>query len=113
MDEFLKKLTTELNQICPAFLQVPFQTPYPYITVEADTLLQGLPWGPSMAIVSVKIWSRYTGIQEVLKFAKAIEELLSLSEWALKILESTLVMLNDGQTRVHTFRLKTRLSRDL
>lgn len=115
MGEFLSHLRIGLNQICPTFLQVPSQTPYPYITLEAEQILRGLPWGPYMVMVTVKIWSRYSGTQEILKFSKAIEIFLqdydpSTFKVGLKILESTLVLLTDGQTRVHTFRLKARLS---
>jgi hypothetical protein len=112
MGEFLNYLTTGLTHICPAFTQVPPQTVYPYITLEVEQKLQGLPWGPFMVIVSVKIWSRYAGTQEILKLAKAVEEFLSTQTFkgSLKLLESTLVLLNDSQTRVHSFRLKARLS---
>lgn len=114
MGEFLKKLSEGLNRICPTFTQVPFQTPYPYITLEAEQILQGLPWGPCMVILTVKIWSRYTGTQEILRFAKDVEAFLQTYggpafEVSLKILESSLVLLKDGQTRVHCFRLKARL----
>ena len=111
MGEFLKKLTTGLEHICPTFTQVPPQTAYPYISLEPEQNLQGLPWGPSMVILSVKIWSRYAGTQEVLKFAKEVEGFLDEQSFVgcLKILESTLVLLEDGQTRVHCFRLKARV----
>ncbi len=111
MGELLKKLTAGLAHICPTFTQTPPQTPYPYITLQADNVLQGLPWGPSMVTLSVKIWSRYRGTQEILKFAKEVEEFLyeESFEIRLKILESTLVLLNDGVTRVHSFRLKARV----
>jgi hypothetical protein len=111
MGEFLKKLTTGLTQICPTFTQTPLHTPYPFITLEAEQKLQGLPWGPFMVILTVKIWSRYAGTQEILKLAKEVEDFLYVHsfETSLKILESTLVLLNDGQTRVHTFRLKARV----
>ena len=111
MGELLKKLTTELGRICPTFTQVPLQTAYPYISLEPEQNLQGLPWGPSMVILNVKIWSRYAGTQEILRFAKEVEEFLyeQSFEISLKILESTLVLLEDGQTRVHCFRLKARV----
>lgn len=111
MGEFLKNLTMGLNHICPTFIQTPFQTPYPYITLEAEQKLQGLPWGPSMVIVTVKIWSRYGGTQEILTLAKGVEEFLYEQSFktSLKILESALSLLTDGQTRVHSFRLKARI----
>ncbi|MBA3814626.1 MAG: hypothetical protein H0X26_09160 [Alphaproteobacteria bacterium] len=111
MGEFLKKLMTGLNQICPTFTQTPPQTPYPYITLEVEQKLSGLPWGPFMVIVTAKIWSRYPGTQEILKLAKEAEGFLHARsfETSLKLLESTLVLLNDGQTRVHSFRLKARV----
>lgn len=112
MGEFLKNMTLGLSHICPTFTQVPFQTVYPYITVEVEQNLQGLPWGPSMVILSVKIWSRYAGTQEILKFAKEVEGFLYEQSFktSLKILESTLVLLDDGQTRLHCFRLKARVA---
>lgn len=114
MGRFLKNLAESLDQFCPTFTQVPPQTPYPYITIEAEQMLQGVPWGPSMVILSVKIWSRYAGTQEILKLAKNVEDFLNTYhspslQVSLRILESTLVLLKDGQTRIHCFRLKVRL----
>lgn len=109
MLNFLKKITTGLEAICPAFTHVPLQTPYPYITIETEQMLRGLPWGPHMALMNVKIWSRYRGIQEILKLAKDVEHFLERQNGSLKIIESTLVILNDGQTRLHSFRLKARI----
>ena len=115
MGEFLKNLAGELNQLCPTFTQVPQHTPYPYITLEGEQILQGVPWGPSMMILSLKIWSRYAGTQEILKIAKNVEEFLNAYcppalQVSLKILESSLLLLKDGQTRIHCFRLKARIS---
>ena len=117
MGGLLKNLTIGLEQFCPTFTQVPQQTSYPYITIEVEQMLQGIPWGPSMVMFSIKIWSRYAGTQEILKFAKNVEEFLNSynlpsSQVSLKILESTLVLLKDGQTRLHCFRLKARLPGD-
>lgn len=115
MGEFLNHLREGLQQICPSFLHVPPQTPYPYITLEAEQILKGLPWGPSMVMVRIKIWSRYAGTQEILKLAKAVESFLQTYHpltfhISLKLVESGLILLSDGQTRIHEFRLKTRLS---
>lgn len=114
MGEFLNHLTMGLNHVCPTFTQLPPQTAYPYITVEVEQKLQGLPWGPYMVMLTIKIWSRYAGTQEVLKLAKAVEDFLSTQTFkgSLKLLESTLVLLNDAQTRVHSFRLKARILGD-
>ena len=114
MREFLVKLKEALNEVAPSFLQVPSQTPYPYITIEPEQSLQGLPWGPLLLMITLKIWSQYTGTKEILKLAKDLENLLQNYifrpfEGSLKIRESGLVLLKDGQTRVHTFRLKIRL----
>jgi hypothetical protein len=114
MGELLMTLSTTLGQVCPTFLQVPSHTAYPYITLEPEQSLQGLPWGPRMVIISVKIWSRYAGTQEILKLAREAEAYLQgyhPQAGSLKILESTLTLLKDGQTRVHTFRIKVRLLR--
>lgn len=116
MNELLWDLTQSLARICPAFLQVPPQTPYPYITVEPETVLQGMPWGPTMVTLTVKIWSCYAGTSEILGLVKGVDGVLQAYvsetlEVSLKVMESTLNFLNDCQTRVHTFRLKARLSR--
>lgn len=112
MGEFLNTLRAGLTEICPAYTHVPSGVPYPYITLEAEHTLQGLPWGPLMAVVMVKIWSRYEGMKEILKLADDVEGYLYKQSFttSLKILESSLVLLNDGQTRVHTLRLKARLT---
>jgi hypothetical protein len=109
MLNFLKNLTNGLETICPTFTHVPPQTPYPYITVEAEQVLQGLPWGPCMAMMTVKIWSRYMGLHEILTLVKDVEAFLQTQRGGLKILESKLVLLNDGQTRLHSLRLKARI----
>ena len=62
-----------------------------------------------MVTLTLKIWSRYAGTHEILKLAKEVEGFLQVCEISLKILESTLVLLEDGQTRVHSFRLKARV----
>lgn len=115
MGQLLKTLAGELNQFCPTFTQVPQHTPYPYITLEAEQVLQGVPWGPSMMILSLKIWSRYAGTHEILRLAKNVEAFLNSSQFpqaSLKILESSLLLLKDGQTRLHCFRLKARITGD-
>jgi hypothetical protein len=115
MGEFLNKLTTELAQFCPTFTQTPPQTPYPYITLEMDQLLHGMPWGPTMAVLTVKIWSRYCGTFEILTIAKQVEGFLqnyTRPDASLKLMESTLTLLKDGQTRQHCFRLKARLPQE-
>jgi len=114
MRELLADLATTLGQVGPAFLQVPPNTAYPYISLEPNQRLQGLPGGPLVLTLSIKIWSRYAGTQEVLKLAKGVEDILQAYapqtvKVCLKILESTLMLLTDGQTRVYTFRLKARL----
>ncbi|MBY0501455.1 MAG: DUF3168 domain-containing protein [Alphaproteobacteria bacterium] len=115
MNELLWDLTQSLAHICPAFLQLPPQTPYPYIMIEPEMVLQGVPWGPTMVTLTVKIWSRYAGTSEILRLVKGVDLALQsyvseTLEVSLKIIESTLSFLNDCQTRVHTFRLKARLS---
>lgn len=110
MRELLLNLSTTLATLCPTFVHVPLHTPYPYITLEPDLVLSGLPWGPQIATFSVKIWSRYAGTIEILNLAKGVEDLLQRYEkTSLKIRESSLEVLNDGQTRRHTFKLAARL----
>jgi hypothetical protein len=110
MRELLMHLSRPLAEIVPTYIHVPLKTPYPYITLEPDLVLLGLPWGPRIATFSVKIWSRYAGTIEILKLAKQVETIiLSYGNNGLKIRESHLELLKDGQTRLHTFKLKTRL----
>lgn len=114
MRKFISDLRKSLNQVCPAFIHVPPQTATPYITLEVEQSLQGLPWGPRIVKLNIKIWSQYKGTQEVLKLAKSIENHLhtyssSALGVSLKLLESTLAFLPNTQTRVHTFCLCARL----
>lgn len=114
MGDFLKELSYSLSRVCPTFLQVPLHTPYPYITLEPEQHLQGYPRGTSIVILSLKIWSRYSGVQEILRLAKNVEELLhgyipKPIKASLKIGESALVLFKDGQTRLHTFKIKARI----
>jgi hypothetical protein len=114
MRKFISDLRKSLSQACPAFLHVPPQTAYPYVTLEVEQSLQALPWGPRIVKLNVKIWSQYKGTQEILKLAKSIEGHLhayssSVLGISLKLLESTMVFLPNTQTRVHTFRMCARL----
>ena len=114
MRNLLIDLRTTLGEVCPTFLQVPAKTPHPYITIEPGQSLQGLPWGPLIVTLTIKIWSRYAGTREILKLAKSVETLLqkyapATFEVSLKMQESTLVLLSDSKTRVHSFHLKARL----
>ncbi len=114
MRELLIDLITTLGNICPAFIEVPFQTPFPYITIEPGQTLRGLPGGPTLLKLNVKIWSRYKGTKEILQLARAVENDLETyapkaQKVSLKMMESTLVLLSDKKTRVHTFCLKARL----
>ncbi len=113
MREFLIMLRKSLSEVCPTFLQIPSQTPYPYITISPGRSLQGLPWGPRVLLLTIKIWSQYTGTQEILRLTKELENLIQEYnfrpfEGSLKIVESGLILLKDKQTRVHTFLLKVR-----
>lgn len=110
MREFLRHLSSLLSAIIPTYVHVPQKSPYPYITLEPELILSGLPWGPRIATFSIKIWSRYTGIIEILRLAKDVETVISNYEnHSLIIRESRLELLKDGQTRLHTFKIKTRL----
>ncbi len=114
MREMLTDLLKHLNQVCPTFVHVPERAPYPYVTLELEHSLHGYPHGPRIFVVRVKIWSQYKGTLEILKLAKEVEESLDLYnlksfDLSLKIIESSLVLLSDEETRLHTFRLKIRL----
>jgi len=117
MHEFLSDFRQTLNHVCATFLQVPPQTSYPYITLEPNLVLKGLPWGPTMVTLNVKIWSRYAGTHEIVMFSRRVEQIIltyvpKTLKVSLKIVKSALELLNDGQTRVHTFRLKVRIAGD-
>lgn len=113
MRKLLIDLRRALNEFCPTFLHVPFDVAYPHMTLEPRQNLKGLPWGPHILLLNLKIWSRYQGTREILKIAKKIEKALyahipkSLGI-SLKVTESSLSLLKDGQTRSHTFGLKIR-----
>ena len=112
MHQFLNDLRKKLDRICPTFLQIPHEAPYPYITLEPQQHLVGLPWGPRILLLDIKIWSRYKGTQEILRLTSKVESSLLDStsfKVSLSIVQSTLGLLTDGQTRKHTFRLKVRL----
>lgn len=111
MRKLLWTLTRSLSHICPAFLHVPMNIPYPYITLEPEQTLKGVPWGPSILCLSVKVWSRYTGTQEVLSLANNVDEFFrefnpESFDLNLNIKESKLILLSDGQTRLYNLRLK-------
>lgn len=117
MRNLLIDLRTSLGEVCPTFLHVPTKSTYPYITIEPGQSLHGLPWGSTILTLTIKIWSCYTGTREILKLSKCVETRLqkytpNSFEVSLKMLESTLVLLSDGKTRVHSFRLKARLRRN-
>lgn len=110
MRELLLNLSSLLSAVIPTYVHVPQKTPYPYITLEPDLVLLGLPWGPRVVTFSIKIWSRYAGTIEILRLAKDVETILqNYSHNSIKIRESSLELLKDGQTRLHTFKVKTRL----
>lgn len=113
MRDILTDLRSTLNEVCPTFLYVPSEPPYPYISIEPGQSLQGLPWGPHILIINIKIWSRYKGTREIVRIVKSIDHLLQrytlkAVKVSLKVTESSLMLLKDEQTRLHTFRLKVR-----
>src|SRR4030095_2221995 len=101
MRDLLKDLSHNLQDICPVFLQLPLaekDISYPYITIEPENFLQGLPWGPSIMTLFVKIWSRYTGTKEILILTKKVEKKLhsytsATLNVSIKILTSALLLL--------------------
>ncbi|OJW50569.1 MAG: hypothetical protein BGO67_05705 [Alphaproteobacteria bacterium 41-28] len=117
MREFLIDLRTTLAEVCPTFLQVPHKTPYPYITIEPGHYLQGFPWGPLIATLTIKIWSDYAGTKEILSLGRAVEKRLrtyapTTFEVSLKVEKSSLMLQADEKIRVHTLRLRARLRGD-
>jgi hypothetical protein len=113
MGKFLYDLSESLTPVCQTFIHVPEKTSYPYITLEPEHTLTGIPWGPKMVVLSIKIWSRHIGTMEILKLARSVEEQIqTFPKASLKIRESHLQVLKDGQTRVHTFKVKARVRGD-
>jgi hypothetical protein len=111
MRELVLDLTKILGTVCPTFHHVPQEVPYPHITLEPINSLYGLPWGPTIVTVTVKIWSRYAGTQEVLKLAKRVENIIySYQKGSIKLMESALFHLKEEAIRVHTFRLKVKVA---
>jgi len=109
MHKLLLDLKETLESICPTYIHLLPKTPYPYITIEPDVVLRGLPWGPCISIIFVKIWSRYLGTIEILNLAKEVEAILQNYRLnSLTIQQSSLQLSRDEQTRVHTFKLKVR-----
>ena len=110
MRDLLLDLTQALNSVCPAFLHLPPETLPPYITVEPVSSLQGLPWGPTIVTFTIKIWSRYAGIYEILRLGKGVEKILeNYTKSSLKIIKSALTLLSDKETRVQTLHLQARV----
>lgn len=113
MRKVLNDMRKLLNEICPTFVQVPPDVPYPYITLEPEHSLIGLPKGPSILILNIRLWSQYKGTMEILKLTRKVEKMLLLRvpqslKVALKILESSLLLQKDKETRTHTFSIKLR-----
>jgi hypothetical protein len=110
MRDFILDLTKTLTPLCPTFLHVPPETPYPHISIEPLQSLMGVPWGPTIVTLVIKIWSQYAGTKEILILAKGVERILRYYEKAnIKVAESGLALSGDGTTRIHTFRLKAKV----
>jgi hypothetical protein len=110
MRDFILDLTKILTPLCPTFLHVPPETPYPHISIEPLQSLMGVPWGPTVITLAIKIWSQYAGTKEILNLAKEVERVLRHYNKAnIKISESSLALSNDGTTRVHTIRIKAKV----
>lgn len=113
MRKLLNDIRKMLNELCPTFVQTPDDVPYPYITLEPEQNLTGIPWGPSILVMKIRLWSQYKGTMEILKLTRKVEKMLLLKvpkslKIALKILESSLVLQKDKETRTHTFFIKLR-----
>jgi hypothetical protein len=110
MREFFTDLIHVLSPLCPTFLQLPPEVPYPHMTVEEITSLCGIPAGPTLLSFSLKIWSQYAGTKEILKTLHEVENLIiTYQKGRMKIMKSFLTLLSDGKTRVHTLHLKARV----
>ena len=109
MHKFALDLMTTLTPVCPTFLAVPLDVPYPHITVEPQSCLTGVPKGPTVAIMCVKILSRYRGLREILLLKRDVDHILATYLLgSIKIQESVLSLLDDKVTHVHTFRLRVK-----
>ena len=110
MRKLLKELQESLSLVCPTYIQHPEVLDFPHITLVPEQSLCGVPWGPRVAYVSVKLWSRYTGTLEILRLGKEVEStLIHFLPYSLKLTESTLLLLKDKRTRLYKFRLKALL----
>lgn len=111
MRNFILDLSKSLTPLCPTFLHVPPETPYPHISIEPLQSLMGVPWGPTIVTLAIKIWSQYAGTKEILSLAKSVENVLQhYGKANIKVSESGLALSNDGTTRVHTIRIKAKVN---
>lgn len=109
MHEIAVNLINTFTQVCPTFLSVPHPVPYPHMTVEPKSELKGMPRGPTVAIITLKIWSRYAGLREILLLKKEAESKMEAYPLgSIKLMDSILSLGEDKITHVHTFRLKVR-----
>lgn len=110
MRKLLKDLKDELGSICPTYIQRPEEISFPHITLVPEQTLCGVPWGPRIACLSIKLWSRYAGTLEILQLGKEVEQrIYNFSSFSLKLTESSLLLLKDERTRLYKFRLKALL----
>ncbi len=113
MRNLLNKLRESLNALYPTYTQVPEDPHYPHIEIQIRQFLKGLPWGPHIMMVNLILLSRYKGTREILRMIKKVETALHLDipkllKSSLKIKESSMILSNDGETRIHTFGVKIR-----
>lgn len=113
MRKLINNIRKSLDELCPTFVQVPEDIPYPYITLEPENNLMGLPSGPSILVMKIRLWSQYKGTMEILKLTRKVEKMLLMKipqslKIALKIVESSLTLQKDKLTRTHTFSIRLR-----
>ncbi|EKE10377.1 MAG: hypothetical protein ACD_16C00043G0004 [uncultured bacterium] len=110
MRKLLNELRNDLSLICPTHIQRPEEVFFPHITLVPEQSLYGVPWGPRIACISIKLWSRYAGTLEILRLGYEVEQrLYAFSPFSLKLMESSLHLLKDERTRLYKLRLKALL----
>ena len=106
--EKLKNLS-DLSALTGVFTHVPKDISYPYISLEKLNSQES--FCAEVALVKLKVWSRYSGNAEVSKFESILKSSLEkkgfIEGGCLKVEDIKTSVLNDGMTRVLEIDLKT------
>lgn len=72
--QFLLKESPFSSKLSGIFTAVPFQTPYPYLTLEWENTLQQR--GRASVTVTLKLWSAYQGLKEIKELGSELKKIL-------------------------------------